>query len=167
MVAPIAARAQESTKANPVTAAAQEIFERFSKYMVEAAKQMPADKYSYQPSKEQWTVGKIVSHVAQANDAVCKIISDTPAPDASKLTQTDPKDTLVSALEASNTYCSQVLANLQDSKLGDTVTFFRGRKTTRARALFELTDDQIDHYAQLASYLRANGMLPPSAQPQK
>lgn len=36
------------------------------------------------------------------------------------------------------------------------------RQVPRARALIELTDDLKDHYSQLASYLRLNGMLPPS-----
>ena len=33
--------------------------------------------------------------------------------------------------------------------------------------MLELTDDLEDHYSQLASYLRLNGMLPPSATPAK
>ena len=79
----------------------------------------------------------------------------------------DPKDKLVPAVKESPDFCSRALASLQDSKLGDTVKFFGGRPATRARALIELTDDLEDHYSQLASYMRLNGMLPPSAQPKK
>jgi hypothetical protein len=103
--------------------------------------------------------------VAQANFGVCSILSDTPAPQDWKVAETDPKEKLVSAVKASLDFCSGVLANLQDSKLGDTVKFFGGRQVPRARALLELTDDLEDHYSQLASYLRLNGMLPPSAKP--
>ena len=77
------------------------------------------------------------------------------------------KGKMVPAVKASLDFCSQALANLQDSKLGDTVKFFGGLQVPRARALIELTDDLEDHYSQLASYLRMNGMVPPSVKPAK
>jgi len=64
-------------------------------------------------------------------------------------------------------FCSKAVTALQDSKLGDTITFFGGRKTPRARAVLELVADLADHYTQMAGYLRLNGILPPSAQPRK
>lgn len=164
--AAISAGAQ-SSPANPVAASAREVYERQSKYIAGAAEEMPADKYSYHPTPEQWTFGKIISHVAQSDFNVCAILSDEPAPQNWKVAETDPKEKLVPAVKASFDFCAKALANLQDSKLGDTVKFFGGRQVPRARALIELTDDLEDHYSQLAGYLRLNGMLPPSAAPQK
>ncbi len=164
--APVAAHAQ-SSPANPIVASAQEIYERQSKYILAAADQMPAGKYGYQPTPEQWTFAKIVSHVAQSDFNLCAILSDTPAPQNWKVSETDPKEKLVPAVKASFDFCSQALSNLQDAKLGDAVKFFGGREVPRARALFELTDDLEDHYSQLASYLRLTGMQPPSARPRK
>ena len=166
MAAPIATCAQGSVT-NPVTAGVQEIYDRQSKRIVAAAEEMPADKYDYRPTPEQWTFGKIVAHVAQVDYLVCSMISDNPVPKDFKVGESDPKDKLVQAVQASLDFCSQSLATLQDSKMGDPITFFGGRKTTRARAALELVADLVDHYSQLASYLRLNGMLPPSAQPQK
>ena len=167
LAAPVAALAQGST-ANPVVSAAREIYDRQSKYIVAAAEQMPEDKFGYHPTPEQWTFGKIVAHVAQGDFAVCSMLSDTPAPqDVKSLMPTDSKDKLVSAVQASFDFCSQALSNLQDSKLGDDIKFFGGRPATRARALFELTNDLEDHYSQMASYLRLNGMLPPSSKPKR
>jgi len=164
LAVPIAARAQ-GPSANPIVASAQEIYERQSKYIVGASDEMPADKYNYHPTPEQWTFAKIVSHIAQSDFNLCSIISGIPAPENWKVTETDPKEKLIPALNASFDFCSQALAKLQDSKLGDTVKFFGGRQVPRARALFELTDDLEDHYSQLASYLRLNGIQPPSAKP--
>ncbi|HVB56080.1 MAG TPA: DinB family protein [Candidatus Acidoferrales bacterium] len=161
LFAPLLAQAQAT--ANPVVASAREIFERQSKYIAAATEEMPADKYNYHPTPDQWTFGKIASHVAQSSNAVCAMLSDTPAPDSSKISETDPKDTLVAAVKSSFDFCDKALANLQDSKLGDTITYFRGVHKPRARALVELTDDLEDHYSQMASYLRMNGMTPPSA----
>jgi uncharacterized damage-inducible protein DinB len=166
LTAPIVARAQ-STAANPVVASAREIFERQVKFIAAAADEMPADKYSYHPMPDQWSFGKIVSHVATVDFLVCSMISGTPMPQNEKVTETDSKEKMASALQASFDFCSKALTNLQDSQLGDTVKFFGGREAPRARALFELTGDLEDHYSQLAGYLRLNGMLPPSAKPRK
>ena len=164
--APVAARAQ-AAPANPVVASAREIFERQSKFIAAAADEMPADKYSYHPTPEQWSFGKIVSHVAVVDFLVCSMISGTPMPQNEKVAETDSKEKMASALQASFNSCSNALANLRDSQLGDTVKFFGGREVPRARALFELTGDLEDHYSQLAGYLRLNGLLPPSAKPRK
>lgn len=161
LAAPLVVSAQET--ANPVVSSAREIYARQSKYIAAAAEQMPADKYNYHPTPDQWTFGKIISHVAQSDFAVCAMLSGAPAPEVPKVTETDPKDTLVTAVKASFEFCDKALASLQDSQLGDTITYFRGAQKPRARALVELTDDLEDHYSQMASYLRLNGMTPPSA----
>jgi len=166
MAAPMAARAQ-GTVANPVAAGVQEMFARQSKFIIAAADEMPADKFGYHPTPEQWTFGKIVSHVTQANFYVCSMISDKPMPTDVKVSETDPKDKLVPALQSSFDFCAEAVNGLQDSKLGDTITFFGGRKTPRARAVLEEVADLADHYTQMAGYLRLNGLLPPSAQPKK
>lgn len=148
---------------NPVVSSAKEIFQRQSAYIVAAAKQMPADKYGYHPTPDQWSYGKIVSHVIQANFGVCGMLSGDGPGKAPAVTETTPKDQLVPLLEQSFDTCQKALDGLQDSSLGATITYFRGAKKPRARALLELTDDLEDHYSQLASYLRLNGMTPPSA----
>lgn len=159
-----AAWAQEG--ANPVVASAREIVGRQGPYMVKAAEMMPADKYGYHPTADQWTFGKIVSHVVQANEKVCGMLTDKPAP-TDVVTDTTPKEKLLPALSASIDYCNAAFAQLKDSQLGDTITYFGGAKKPRARAMIEVVADLEDHYSQMASYLRMNGMVPPSAAPKK
>lgn len=165
MAVSFTAAAQATT--NPVVSTAREIFARQSKFIVAAAEQMPADKYSYHPTPDQWSFGKIASHIAVSGNAICAMLSDVPAPQGAKVSDTDSKDTIVAAVKESFAFCDKSLANLTDAQMGDTITYFRGARTPRARALFELTDDLEDHYSQLASYLRLSGMTPPSAQPKK
>jgi uncharacterized damage-inducible protein DinB len=148
---------------NPVVASAMEIFQRQSGYMVAAAEQMPAEKYGYHPTPDQWTYGKIVSHVIQANYGVCGMLSGDGPGKGPTVTDTTPKDQLLPILKQSFETCQKALDGLQDSSLGATITYFREATKPRARALIELTDDLEDHYSQMASYLRMNGMVPPSA----
>jgi hypothetical protein len=164
--APAAAPAPAVDTKNPVVWSANDVYARQAKYIVAAAELMPADKYSYKPTPEQLSFGRIIAHIAQSNTGICAMLSGTPAAPP-KLAETDPKDTLIAALKASFDSCDKTFAALQDAQLGDTITFFRGAKVPRARALIEITGDLEDHYSQMAGYLRLNGILPPSAQPKK
>jgi uncharacterized damage-inducible protein DinB len=153
--------------ANPVVWSANQIYMRSAKNIVAAAEEMPAEKYSYKPTADQWTFGKIVSHIAQSNGGICSAMSGMAAPDAVKVPETASKEALLAGLKASFDFCSKAMDGLTDAKLGDEITFFRGMKVPRARAVMEITADLPDHYSQMAMYLRLNGMLPPSAQPRK
>ena len=151
-------------KANPVAWSANQIYTRQAKLITDSAEEMPADKYSFHPTPEQKSFGWIVSHLAGSNGALCAILSDGKAPDATKVAETASKADLQAALKVSFDFCDKVMAGQTDAKMGDTVTFFRGAKVPRARALLEITGDLMDHYSQMAGYLRLSGLLPPSAQ---
>jgi len=152
---------------NPVVWSANQMYARNAKYIVAAAEEMPAEKYSFKPTADQITFGHVVSHLAQSNGGLCAILSGKPAPAETKVADSASKDELVAALKASFTFCDATMDALKDTQLGEQVTFFRGAKVPRARALIEITGDLEDHYSQMASYLRLNGLLPPSAQPRK
>jgi uncharacterized damage-inducible protein DinB len=165
--APTPAPEPDAAKANPVTWSAMQIYSGREKNMLAAAEAMPADKYSYKPTADQWTFGKIVSHIAGSNGTLCAAIGGTPAPDAVKVAETASKAELQAALKASFDFCDKAMSTLTDARLSDTITFFRGAQLPRARAVIEITADLPDHYSQMAAYLRLNGILPPSAQPRK
>ncbi|HEX8835587.1 MAG TPA: DinB family protein [Candidatus Acidoferrum sp.] len=149
---------------NPVSAAVKAQLPRFSKNMVAAAEAMPADKFNFKPTPEMNSFAHLVMHIAQSNNGLCSKISDTPAPEA-KLADTDPKDKLVAGLKASFDYCASALEKVDDSKLGDQMILFGNRPFSRAAVLIILSDDWYDHYGAQATYLRLNGILPPTAQP--
>jgi len=166
-----AAGAQQAQPAqsetNPVSNSVRKSLERQSKYMVAAVEEMPADKFSFRPTPAQMTFGHLVMHMAGSNNFLCSKISGNPAPPDEKLSETDPKEKLVSALKASFDYCAQSLAKVDDSNLGEQLAFFGGRTISRAGAMFALTNDFADHYSAAAMYLRLNGLLPPTAQEHK
>src|SRR5271154_5380212 len=153
--------------ANPIVSSAKEIYNRQPKYIVAAFEEMPAEKYSYSPTPQQMSFAKLALHIVMVNKQVCAMLSGSPAPATAKLSESDSKETLVTAVKGSFAFCDKAVDSLQDSQLGDTITFFGGAKKPRARALFELTVDLEDQYSQMAGYLRLNGLTPPSATPHK
>lgn len=156
---------KEST--TPVADALRANLERQSKNTIAAAEEMPADKFGYSPTPQQMTFAHLMSHIAEANNVLCSSIAGEPEPAASKLTEASGKEKLVQEVKDSFAYCSQALAKVDDSKLGEKVRFFGDQKVTRARAILALSAGFADHYAAEAMYLRMNGLLPPTAKPAK
>jgi uncharacterized damage-inducible protein DinB len=174
-ISPLAAIAQQAAATqtpppptalvvNPVASAVRSSVERQSKNLIAASEQMPADKYGYQPTPAQNSFGHVVMHIANSNFHLCSMISGVEIPKMDELKEADGKEKLTGALQASFDFCTQALAKVDDSKLGE-VVFTRGAFTlTRASAMIALTNDFADHYSALAMYLRLNGLLPPTAQ---
>jgi len=153
---------------NPVSTVVKESLPRQQKNLVAAAEEMPAEKYSYKPTEQQMEFGHLVLHVLQTNNYLCSKIGDMPEVKAAvPLKESDGKDKLVAGLKASFDFCTTALSKVEDSKLGDEVELFGGRKGSRALAMFILTNSWADHYGAAAMYLRLSGLVPPTAQAKK
>ena len=150
---------------NPVSDALRTDLAGAAKKTIAAAEEMPADKYGYKPTEAQVPFGHWVSHASVANYFICSKLSGGTPPEAG-VKETDPKDKLIDALKKSFDYCTAQLPKLQDSQLSEQVDWFGGRKMTKGAAALDLVGDWADHYSQMASYLRLNGLLPPTAKKQ-
>lgn len=158
---PLAGAAQAQ---NPVTNGFRAIEQRQAKNIVDAAEEMPADKYGFKPTPAQMSFGDIVAHlIAEGNDYLCSATSGQKAPERGKFAGTDPKDKLLAGLKDSFQFCQTAFAQLQDGQLGDSTAFFGTNKVTRGMAGLITVADWADHYSQMAIYLRLNGLLPPTA----
>jgi len=149
---------------NPVTNAFRSIEQRQAKSIVDAAEEMPADKYGFKPTPAQMSFGDVVAHlIKEGNDLLCSAASGQKAPERGEFAGTDPKDKLLAGLKDSFQFCQTVATQMQDAQLADSTEFFGGHKVTRALATMITVADWADHYSQMAIYLRLNGLLPPTA----
>ena len=148
---------------NPVAAALRETEQGRGKNMVAAAQEMPADKYGFKASPEQMTFAHLTLHISEANYVFCSKIGGVAAPELPKMGETDAKEKLVERLKSSFDFCTTALAKLDDSKVAETLTLFGERKASRAGAILMLVGSWGDHYQLQATYLRLNGLLPPTA----
>ncbi len=160
--------AQTSTASskNPVSDAVREILARQKNNLLAAVDEMPADKFGYSPTPAQMTFGHLVMHTTMSNIDLCSKAGSMPPPPMKPAAETD-KVRLQASLTKSFLYCEAALGRVDDSKLGNQIEFFGGRQVTVASALVSLTNDWADHYSAVAIYLRLNGLLPPTAQPNK
>jgi len=151
---------------DPVASSLRQLEQRSQNNTTGAVEAMPADKFSYKPTADQNSFAHLVVHIVEFNNSICSKAADVPAPKAEEVKETDSKDKLVSAVKASYAFCSEALAKMDDSKLGDEIDLFGGHKAPRAMAALIAGSGWSDHYATAAMYLRMNGIKPPSAQQQ-
>jgi hypothetical protein len=160
--------AQQPQPASALAAAMRTIWTRASANMPAAADDMPVEKFTFKPTPQQMSFAEIIAHEADANQTLCAALAGGQStPTESTAGASAPKEQLVARLRQSFDYCGNVILQINETMLGDSIPFFGGRKNTRARAVVALAQDWADHYAQAAMYLRLNGILPPSARPRR
>lgn len=157
---------------NPLSDAVRGFAARYSRNLVQSAELMPPDKYGFHPTEPQMTFAQLMVHVVQTNVALCSGIAGEAAPmtadELRKLTTETAKEALVPAVTKSFDYCTQAVAKVTDARIAEEISVF-GHPTgqSRASAMVTIASDWADHYSTAASYLRLNGILPPTAQPPK
>jgi len=166
---------QSSGPANPITAAFRGRTMALQNNIAQAFDSIPESKFNYKPTPAQLTIGYIAQHLASDNYLFCNAFGEMKAtidpkdqttPDSVKAKW--PKETLVTKLKASLTFCENAFAQLDDAKLADLVPLtFNGntRNVVRVNMVLGHVLDLADHYSQLANYMRLNGILPPTALP--
>jgi hypothetical protein len=148
---------------NPISNALREVLPNRQKNTIAAVEAMPAEKFNFKPTPDQMPFGHLVTHIIDTNYLLCSGATAVPAPKLEALTETDPKDKLVAALKASFDFCSDALAKMDDSRLGETTGGPNGQQLSRARFALGIASNWADHYAEASMYLRSNGILPPTA----
>ena len=172
----VAQQPPAAATANPITTVFRNRTLGLQRNIAQAFDSIPESKFSYKPTPAQLTIGYIAQHLANDNYFFCNNFGDakatrpekdTATPDSVKATW--PKDKLVTQLKQSFKFCEDALAQLDDAKLAEqsTMTLPNGQTRTlvRAGAAIGHLTDMVDHYSQLANYMRLNNMLPPTALP--
>jgi DinB family protein len=163
---PTEAQASAQPETNPISNGLRTLLATESKDTIDAVEAMPGDKFGFRPTPQQNSFGHLVVHMIRANYFLCPLVSGSKSTKIPDLKDDDPKDTLVPALKASFDFCTQSLAPMDDSKLGEQVKFL-GKSVSRGFMVVTISEDYGDHYSTAAMYLRLNGVLPPTAQPKK
>ncbi len=148
--------------ANPVTQALTTLMADHQKNMVSAAEVMPEDKYGFKPTPESTSFAELIAHSANANFRLCSLLAGEKAPEAT-VKGDGTKQALVDQMKRSFTYCEQAFPKFDPASIGQEVQFMN-RKVTKAWVALMTSLDWGDHYAQAATRLRLNGIIPPSAQ---
>lgn len=141
-------------------ASARELWTTSDSYILSAAEQVPEARYGYKPTPEVRSFGDVVLHVASAHYLLCGIVVGEKEKELGKLTS---KGELVAALKASIQYCERAYA-ISDADAMTPATVF-DQPRTKLHALMTNAWHDNEHYGNIATYMRLQGMVPPSSQP--
>lgn len=147
---------------NTAVTTAKEIWSMYANWVAQSAEDMPEAKYAYRPTPEVRTFGELVAHVAGAQTMFCATAlgESAPAEDAIEKTKTSKAD-LVAAIKASIASCARAFAQSDASARGE-VTLF-GARHSRLWVLQLNGAHTSEHYGNIVTYLRSNGIVPPSS----
>ena len=154
--APTGAQAGDTTLASVKTT-----YEMVKGYITKAAAQVPEDKYKYQPTKEVRTMGQLFGHIADANGMICATAAGMkpPAGGAEKLAT---KAEIQKAVADGFAVCDKALASITAANANETVNLF-GMTHSRIGAMAFNSAHLFEHYGNVVTYMRINGMVPPSS----
>jgi uncharacterized damage-inducible protein DinB len=157
------AHAQANT-ANPAVTTSRQLWEQLTGYITTAAQDLPESLYAYRPTPQVRTFGQLFGHLAGSQYMFCATALGEPIreEDAIEKTVTSKVD-LVAALKASTEYCQRAYAQT-DQAAQQPVKLF-GQDHTRLFALMINATHNGEHYGNIVTYLRLNGIVPPSSRP--
>ena len=151
---------------NPISDAIRDGWNGAKRNLTRATEAMPDAKFSFKPVDTVRTYGQIVAHVAGANYIFCAAARGDKAPfaeDHFEKTATT-KAAIAKALADSMAYCDTAYQSLDDRRAAEMVAApFGSGKAARASALIGNTGHLQEHYGNLVTYLRINGIVPPSS----
>ena len=166
----LASRVHAQAPANPVTQALRSAWNSAKMNVRRSADVMPEAKFDFKPVDNVRTFGALLSHVAGASYEFCAAAKGEKPPfaeDAFEKSATT-KAEIVKALDGAIAYCDEIYRTLDDAKAAQlTGGAFGGPQGARAANLIGNTGHFQEHYGNLVTYLRINGLVPPSSAPQK
>ena len=138
------------------------LYEVVKGFVTKAAAQVPEDKYKYQATKDVRTMAQLFGHIANASAMFCNTASGMTggsSGDAEKLTS---KAEIQKAMAAAFATCDHAFQMITAASANEPVTLF-GQKHTRIGAMAFNNAHIYEHYGNIVTYMRLNGMVPPSS----
>ncbi|MEM6647648.1 MAG: DinB family protein, partial [Bacteroidota bacterium] len=133
-------------------------------FIHQTAEMMDDDMLAYRPSVNVQTVQGHFGHIINAQFGLCALAAGEENPgegDYEELAMT--KEAIIAGLEASTAYCNGVYESMSEEDAAAQRTFF-GQEVTAAAVLSFKTTHNYQHYGSLVTYMRINGLVPPSSQ---
>lgn len=162
--------AKPAPAANPITQSLRATWTEAKNNVRRSADVMPEAKYSFKPVDVVRSYGAILAHVAGAAYEFCGAAKGEKPPHAEDEFEKSAKTKadIVKALDGAIAYCDEVYKTLDDAKVAQVVPgAFGGPAAARASSLIGNTGHFQEHYGNLVTYLRINGLVPPSSAPRQ
>ena len=151
---------------NPILESSKVFYANARQDILRSAEKLPEDKFAFRPTDSVRTVGQLFAHVADGQYEFCGGAAGKH--DEKNVEQTaKTKADIVAALKTAFAYCDAVYAGLSDAKAVEMIPAFGGAKITRLSMLDFNVAHTMEHYGNLVTYMRIQGIVPPSSESQR
>ena len=149
--------------ANPLVSSSKVFYLNAKQDILRSADKMPEDKYAFKPTDSVRTYGQVLAHVADGQYEFCGAAAGNK--DEKNIEQTaKTKAAIVAALKTAFAYCDEIYAGMTDAKVAELIPAFGGAKITRLSMLDFNVAHTMEHYGNLVTYMRIEGLVPPSSE---
>ena len=132
------------------------------KKVIDLARTMPQDKFTWRPMEGVRSVSEVYMHIAGSNFSLPSMVG-IKAPEGytrdMEKTVTDKKK-VIAVLKQSFDHLRKAMIDTPDKELDKPATFF-GTKTTVRDVFFRMALHLHEHLGQSIAYARMNGVVPP------
>ena len=138
-------------------------YNRLKPNVLKAAEKMPPADYQYKPTPEIRTYARIVNHITEAQFRTCATLNGGKF-DATKVpSDTADKAAVLAGLKASFDECDKAYAALTDANVTEMMPMGQSKRTRIGLTWGNVSHDN-EQYAELSTYLRLKGLVPPTAE---
>jgi len=144
------------------TDAARMLWQEVRSNLVKAADDTPVAMYDYRPSPDVRSFGETLDHVAASQSGYCRMALGEKPTGGGAGTGAKTKADVVEALRVSNDVCARAYAQADEEAA---LPAYGGGRNSRLHVLLVNVMHDSEHYGNIVTYLRLNGLVPPSSQP--
>ena len=140
-------------------------YTRVKGILARSADKMPEESYSFKPVDTVRSYGQIIGHLADAQYMFCSMALGEKGPALDiEHTKTSKAD-LIAALNSAFAYCDKAYDAMTDASAVQIIKLF-GADAPRLGALTVNNMHDLEHYGNLATYMRMKNIVPPSSEQQ-
>lgn len=167
--------AQGALAQDPILGSLKFLYDDAKQNVITTAEKADFAIYGFKPADDTRTLAQQLTHIADANFLFCSTSRsiDNPHPGAGPGAQGELEKTkkskaeIVAAVKASFAFCDVAFEQATDEKLSEMVNLVSPEGSTpvpRASVIALAVYHSGQHYGSIATYLRLNGVVPPSTE---
>ena len=148
---------------NPLVQSLKSVFDITKTNIMATAEILDDEMYTFRPTDEVRSAGEILAHIADGQFEFCGSAAGeaNAGPENFEETRTH-KAEIIEALEQGFAYCERIFARTSDAGADDAADFFGAPNTVGGMLAFNSVHNY-EHYGNLVTYMRINGIVPPSS----
>lgn len=150
-----------ATPRNPLVATSQGLYANSKSTVTRSMDKVPDTLWDYRPVATVRTMGQIFAHIADGQYEFCGAAKgEQISKDVEGHAKT--REEVAAALKEAFAYCDAVYADMTDQSAAE-IAQFSGQRMARLGIMDLNVAHNQEHYGNLVTYMRINGIVPPTS----